>query len=121
MSLWVHQYGTPHDDTCVRSCARQQPARDTFNDILALKRTLNLAVGFVLAEGVHGPDGSRYPANKRDLEQQAEETRDRPANRKEGQPGEDKCDQKSHGASLHAAPNSGQQPSQPSNRPLRRI
>src|ERR1700761_7537742 len=62
-----------------------------------LERALYLAVGLVLAEGIDGPDGGGNPADERHLQEQAEEARDRAADREEGQPRKKQRDQKPHG------------------------
>lgn len=51
---------------------------------LPLERPLDLAVCLELAEGINGPDRRRNPSNNCDLENQAEQTCDRPANGEKG-------------------------------------
>ena len=62
-----------------------------------LERALYLAVGLVLAESIDGPDGGGNPADERHLQEQAEEARDRAADREEGQPRKKQRDQKPPG------------------------
>src|SRR5690606_26114140 len=65
--------------------------------LFALQRLLDLLVSLVLPQGVQGPQGSRQPADQRDLQEEADDARNRPAKREEGEPGQQKGDQQSHG------------------------
>lgn len=56
----------------------------------------NLAVRFELAEGIHGPDGGRYPADEGDLQEKADKPCDGAADGEKGQPRQEKRDQKPH-------------------------
>src|ERR1700761_5534485 len=56
----------------------------------------NLAVRFELAEGIHGPDGGRYPADEGDLQEKADKSCDGAADGEKGQPRQEKRDQKPH-------------------------
>lgn len=51
---------------------------------LPLERPLDLPVCLELAEGINRPNRGRNPANNRNLENQAEQACDRPANREKG-------------------------------------
>lgn len=57
---------------------------------------MNLLVSFVLTQRVHRPDGGRNPANQRELQQQADDSRDGPANGKELEPGEKNGEDEAH-------------------------
>lgn len=56
------------------------------------QRFLNLLVGLVLAQRIHGPDGSRHPADQRELENEADDAGDGAADGKEHQAGQDQGD-----------------------------
>lgn len=50
------------------------------------QRLLDFLVGFVLTQGIHRPDCRWDPADQRELENQAEDTRERFADGEEGKP-----------------------------------
>ncbi|AFI68537.1 hypothetical protein BP354E_5499 [Burkholderia pseudomallei 354e] len=56
----------------------------------------DLPVGLVLAERVHGPDRRGQPADQRDLKDQADDARERAADREKLQSGQQQGEQKTH-------------------------
>lgn len=60
------------------------------------KSALDLLVCLVLAQSIDGPDCSRYPSDDGDLEQQADDSCERAANREELQPRQNQGEQKAH-------------------------
>jgi hypothetical protein len=64
------------------------------------KCAVDLLVGFVLTESVDGPDGGGYPSEKSDLQEEAHDSGERPADGEERQPGKDESDEQSHECAL---------------------
>jgi hypothetical protein len=64
---------------------------------LAFKRLVNFLVGLVLAQGVHRPNSGWNPANHGDLQEQANDARERATNREESEPRKDQGYQQAHG------------------------
>lgn len=60
---------------------------------------MNLLVSFVLTQRVHRPDGGRNPANQRELQQQADDSRDGPANGEKLEPREENGEDEAHDSS----------------------
>lgn len=63
---------------------------------------VNLLIGLVLTESVDGPDGGGYPAEKRDLQEEAHDAGEGAADGEERQPGKDESDEQSHECVLSA-------------------
>jgi hypothetical protein len=61
-----------------------------------LHRSFDLFVGLVLAQGVHRPDRSWYPANQGDLKQQAKDASERATDREKSKPGQEQGKDESH-------------------------
>lgn len=62
------------------------------------KGFLDLLVGLVLTQRVHGPNGGRQPADDRNLQNQANNSGNRATNGEEGQPGQDEGNPQTLGA-----------------------
>lgn len=60
------------------------------------QRLLDLLVGLVLAQRVHGPDRGGNPADQRDLEDQAEDAGEGAADGEELEPGEQEGEEQAH-------------------------
>ncbi|SRR5260370_39148708 len=56
---------------------------------------MDLLVGLVLAKRVDGPDGGGQPTDESDLQDEADDSGEGPADGEEGQPGEKECDDES--------------------------
>lgn len=66
------------------------------------ERLLDLLVGLVLAQRVHRPYRRRQPSDQGELEKQADDAGDRPANGEERQPRQNQGDQQTHFSFLSA-------------------
>src|SRR4051794_24160732 len=60
--------------------------------------TLDLLIGMILADGVGSPYRRRYPPDQRNLQNEADNPRDRAIDREKSKPGQQKCDQQAHEA-----------------------
>jgi hypothetical protein len=61
---------------------------------------VDLLISVVLTESVDGPDGGGYPAEESDLQEQAHDASEGPADGEERQPGKDESDEQSHECAL---------------------
>lgn len=64
-----------------------------------LERLLDLLVRLVLAQRIHRPDGGRQPADQRELQDQADDPRERAANGEESQEGQEDGQDQAQGRS----------------------
>jgi len=70
------------------------------SDLSVVQRVAYFLVGFVLAQGVYRPDGGRQPADKCELQYQADDAGDGAADGEELQPRQQQSDEQAHKASF---------------------
>lgn len=75
------------------------PAGRSACDVPLYERLLDLLIGLVLAQCVHGPDRRGQPADQGQLKKQANNARNGPTDGEEGQPRKNERDQEAHGGS----------------------
>ena len=68
--------------------------------LFILQGTADFLIGFVLAQGVYRPDGGRQPADKCELQYQADDAGNGAADGEELQPGQQQGDEQAHKASF---------------------